>query len=388
MNRIIFLIVYALLAGTLFSACKSSQNQPETDPASVEEETTQSSTRINITQAQFTAAGMTLGDVTTYDFPQTVQANGYIDVPPGNLARVSAFMEGYVDKINLLEGDRIQKGQLLLSLTNPAYIQLQQEYLEVREQRAYLRSEYERQKTLSSENIASQKNFLKAESEYKTLEAKFAGLAEKLKLINIDPEKVEPDNMTSRIPVYAPISGSISGIFVNKGQFVSPSDVVVEITNVDHIHVELQVFEKDILQIREDQEIIFRIPGAGTESYEAIVHRVGRAIHDEKRTVPVHGHLKHEKHNLVTGMFVEASIIVSKSPAAAVPAKAVIEEDGHYSIFTSVQTEGGGFVFTRKEIEPGKIREEWAEIKNPEIIAPGEKVLVNGAFSIMGMGEE
>lgn len=383
MHRIYYFIILSALGGLLFSACKTAQNQPDA-AEDVVTAMPQNEHQINVSHDQFSTSGMTLGELTTYDFPQTIQANGYIDVPPGNLARLSVYEAGYVETINLLEGDRVQKGQMLMSLVNPAYIQLQQEYLEVREQRKYLRSEYERQQTLSSENIASQKNFLKAESDYKTLEATFSGLGEKLKMLNIDPGKIEPGNMTSRVNLYAPISGSITGIYVNKGQFVAASDIVLEITNVDHIHVELQVFEKDILQVKEEQEIIFRIPGAGKESYEATVHRVGRAIHDEKRTVPVHGHLKEEKHNLVTGMFVEADIIVSNKPAAALPAKAVIEEEGRYYILTTKDSEGGNMGFTKKEISVGIISETWIEILNPKIILTGEKVLVNGTFALSG----
>ncbi|MEZ4775952.1 MAG: efflux RND transporter periplasmic adaptor subunit [Bacteroidia bacterium] len=384
MNRIYKFILLSALGSSFFPSCKTAQQQPDA-AEDVVITIPENKNLLSVSREQFSTSGMTLGELTTYDFPQAIQANGYIDVPPSNLAKLSVFMEGYVEKIDLLEGDRVQKGQVLMTLVNPAYIQLQQEYLEVREQRKYLRSEYERQQTLSSENIASQKNFLKAESDYKTLEATFSGLGEKLKMLNIDPEKIQPDNMTSRVNLYAPISGSITGIYVNKGQFVAASDIVLEITNVDHIHVELQVFEKDILQVKEEQEIIFRIPGAGKETYEATVHRVGRAIHDEKRTVPVHGHLKEEKHNLVTGMFVEADIIVSNKTAAALPAKAVIEDEGRYYILTTRDAAGSDMSFTKKEITVGIVTESWIEIQNPKIISPGEKVLVNGVFALSGI---
>ncbi|MDX2246748.1 MAG: efflux RND transporter periplasmic adaptor subunit [Bacteroidia bacterium] len=383
MNRLHSFFYLIVIFAMGLSACKTTPEMAETTDESTPESQEDD---VIVSREQFESGGMVLGEITDYAFPDKIQVNGYIDVPPSNLAKLSVFMEGYVDKIDLLEGDRVQKGQFLLSMVNPAFIQLQQEYLETREQRHYLKSEYERQQTLASENIASQKNFLKAESEYKTLEARFAGLTEKLKLLNIDPEKIQPENLTSRVNIYAPIPGNISDIFVSKGQFVAASDIVLEITNVDHIHVELQVFEKDILRVKENQEIIFQIPGAGSETFEATVHRVGRAIHGEKRTVPVHGHLKDEQHTLVTGMFVEAEIIVAEKNASAIPVEALIEEEDKYFILTTRSTGESEMVFSKKEVSIGIITEQWAEIQNPEIVTPGEKILIKGAFYLSGGG--
>lgn len=41
-----------------------------------------------------------------------------------------------------------------------------------------------------------------------------------------------------------------------------PSDEIMELMDVSHMHVELQVFEKDILQLKKGQHISFRVPEA------------------------------------------------------------------------------------------------------------------------------
>jgi len=56
--------------------------------------------------------------------------------------------------------------------------------------------------------------------------------------------------MVSETTIYAPIDGSITKVNVSKGMYVSPSDEIMEIINTDHIHLELSVFEKDIMKIR------------------------------------------------------------------------------------------------------------------------------------------
>jgi cobalt-zinc-cadmium efflux system membrane fusion protein len=51
----------------------------------------------------------------------------------------------------------VRKGQALLTLENTEFFRYSKDYLEVAEQIKYLKSEYERQKTLFDEKITSQK---------------------------------------------------------------------------------------------------------------------------------------------------------------------------------------------------------------------------------------
>src|SRR5690606_35259238 len=185
----------------------------------------------------------------------------------------------------LLIGNIVKKGEVLVSLENPEFIQMQQEYLEAVEQLAYLKSEYDRQKTLLAERITSQKNFLKAESDYKRNLAIYNGLRKKLRMLNISPENAEKGILTPEATIYAPISGYVTAVNVSIGQYVSPSEIIMEIVNTDHIHVELSVFEKDILNIKKNQEIRFRIPEVSKEYYEAEVYLVGTSIDPKNRTV-------------------------------------------------------------------------------------------------------
>src|SRR5690606_20715229 len=110
---------------------------------------------ITITRAQFETTNMRLGVIETKTFSRQVKANGYIDVPPDQKASVSVKLGGFVKSVTVLPGDRITKGKVLFTLENPEFIQLQQEYLENYAQLEYLKSDYERQKTLADENIAS-----------------------------------------------------------------------------------------------------------------------------------------------------------------------------------------------------------------------------------------
>ncbi len=339
---------------------------------------------IIITKAQFKANQMQLGNVTEQPFSELVKTTGFIDIPPQNKEIISAISGGYIKKTALLVGDKVKKGQALVSIENPKFIDLQQKYLEVFSQMTYLKSEYNRQKTLFNENITSKKIYLKAKSDYNRNAATYNGLRKRLRLLNISPANVERGNITSTITLYASIAGSVTLLNVSKGTYVSSQDVIMEIVNMDHIHLELTVFEKDIMQIKEEQRINFSIPEASTKKYEADVHLVGTAIDAITRTVKVHGHLpENEKHSFVVGMFVNAEIETTTKKGLAIPSSAILENEEHFVVLVLKTEKNEKYIFESKEVIIGKVQNNFTEIISKNIQVT-DKILIKGGYSFVG----
>lgn len=334
------------------------------------------------TKAQFESEQMVLGKLSNQLFEHTLSASGMIDVPPHNKANISTFMGGYIVKTPLLVGDRVKKGQLLVTLENTEYVELQQQYLEVAEQLTYLKNEFDRQKTLYEEKISSQKNYLQAESNYKSSLAHYNGLKKKLQMLNIDPSSVENGQFTSTINLYAPIEGNVSKVNVSNGSYVSPANVILELVDTDHIHLELSVFEKDIMHIKKGQNIRFKIPEASHETYEAEVHLVGTTIDETTRRVKVHGHLKDEEEPFVVGMFAEAIIITNAEEHPALPISAMVNLDNKSFVLVLDNSSDSNYTFEKLLIETGKISETHIQILNPEIIE-GKTILLIGADKLV-----
>ena len=145
---------------------------------------------IEITRAQFTEEQMHLGRLEEQTFNESITTNGFIDVPPQNRASVSSYVGGYIKNTPLLIGDKVRKGQRLVTIQNTEFIEMQQEFVELTAQLNYLKSEFERQQTLYNEKITSQKNYLKAESTYKSTLAMQEGLRKKLAMLNINATDV------------------------------------------------------------------------------------------------------------------------------------------------------------------------------------------------------
>jgi cobalt-zinc-cadmium efflux system membrane fusion protein len=284
---------------------------------------------VHLSEAQFKNAKMELGSLIEKPFAQTVHTSGVIDVPPQNKAVVSAFSGGYIKNTPLLVGDKVKKGDRLVTLENPEFITMQQNYLETAEQLSYLKSEYDRQKIMLEENITSQKSFLKAESEYKTAMARTNSLKKSLQMLNINPASVLQGNIASQVSIFSPIEGYVTQVLVNIGTYVSPADKIMEIMNTDHIHLELKIFERDLMQIKKGQEIVFTVPEASTEVFKGDVHLVGTTIDPKSRIAMIHGHIdEKDETSFAAGMFVEADIVTGTSKHLALPEDSVVELEG------------------------------------------------------------
>ncbi|MBU2940832.1 efflux RND transporter periplasmic adaptor subunit [Lacinutrix sp. C3R15] len=373
--------IYILLFSMVLIACGNSEKKESTI---LEPKT--NNNQITVTKAQFEGEKMALGTLTEFNFNETIKVNGMIDVPPRNKSSVTTFIGGYITKTPLLIGDTVKKGQLLVTLENTAFVEIQQNYLEVAEQLNYLKSEFNRQKTLFDEKITSEKNYLKAESAYKSNLAHYNGLRKKLQMMHLNPNNVEQGKISSTINLYAPISGNITKVNVSNGTYVSPSDVILEIVDIDHIHLELSVFEKDILKIKKGQKILFKIPEASNKTYEAEVHLVGTTIDEQTRRVKVHAHVDNDKENFIVGMFVDADIIIDSKKAPSLPKEAIIESDNNFFVLTLKEENATEFYFEKIKLVTGKQTETYIEIVNTEALK--EKQIVVKGTTLLNNSEE
>jgi cobalt-zinc-cadmium efflux system membrane fusion protein len=378
MKNILFITIFSF---ALLSSCKKTSE----DTTDKHQETEHHDDHIKVTQEQFDANAMQLETLTKQRFPKVVKATGMIDVPPQSIEVITSFSGGYIKKSALLIGDKVKKGQALVTIENPEFVEMQQEYLEIAAQLSYLKSEYERQKTLFDEQITSQKSYLKAQSEYKTKLAMYNGKRKRLRMLNINPTSVEQGKITSVITLYATISGSVTKVNVSKGTYVSPADEIMQIVNTDHIHIELTVFEKDVMNIKEEQHISFKIPEASNKIFEAEVHLVGTVIDETTRTVKVHGHLhEDEKNTFAIGMFVDAEIELSNKTALAILEDAILEDDHETHVLVLEHQENGNYTFKKVEVEVGKKHKGFVEIISDNI-KPTDKILTKGAYALVGV---
>ncbi len=340
--------LYTLFIFMLLVACGDTNKEEQT------EEIQKISDELIISKEQFEGEKMVLGDLFEHDFNTMVKVNGLIEVPTQNESSVSTFVGGYVTKNPLLIGDEVKKGQFLITLESTEYVEIQQRYLEVAQQLNFLKSEFTRQKILFAENISSEKNFLKAESDYKSNLAHYNGLKKKLQMLNINPISVENGSITSTINIYAPIAGYVTKVNVSNGTYVSPADIIMEIIDTAHIHLELSVLT---------------------------------TIDPVNRRVVVHAHIENEDTAFIVGMFAEADIIVSSSNAMALSKSAVIQIENDYFALVLESENPNEYHFTKVKLDIGLQTEEFVEVLNAASLK-NKKIVVDGTYMLLNEGGE
>lgn len=341
--------------------------------------------KIDLSELQFNSAELKLGKIEKSPFRKIVKANGILNALPQNQASVNAYFGGTVKELQLTTGQKIKKGEVLFSLENPEFIQLQQDYLEAKGQLAYLEPDYMRQKNLIQDQVASQKNFLKAEADYTVTKIRFESLDRKLALINIDAKKLTLDNIRAVVNIVSPIGGYVTEINIAKGSLINPAETAVKIVNTDNLHLELNVFEKDLAKIEIGQTIQFSLQDNQDEEYKAIVHFINKIVDPEKRTIIIQAVIKDAKiaQSLSLGMYVEADIYTSSETKASLPEDALVEVDGKYYVLILDEKKGDDFTFSKKEVQKGITQNAYSEILNFTDFQENTDFIVKGAFNLI-----
>lgn len=317
--------VFLLVLLALALAC--SNNKAE--PIEIEEE---GEGHLELTQAQYDQANIQIGRVQKQIIGSELSVNGVIDVPPQSNISINVPYGGFVKYTEMLPGTQVKKGQLLVEIENPEFIQFQQEYLESIASREFLKSEFERQKALYEENVASGKTFQQAKSTYLMNEAKLKTMEQRLKLIGFSPEKIALGKVASSVKIYSPVSGAVRNMYTNIGKYVAPQDAIMDITNAEDLHVELTVYESDIPKVKKGQRIRFNLTNASEPKLDAEVFLVGSGVRED-RSMTVHGHMEQKYEGLLPGMYVSASIELGSHEAWVVPDNTIVRFDGKNYIF-------------------------------------------------------
>ncbi|MBW3519737.1 efflux RND transporter periplasmic adaptor subunit [Flavobacterium sp. NKUCC04_CG] len=335
-----------------------------------------------ITPDQFKSIGMKFDTLSMYNFNDEVAATGQIDVAPQYKAKVNAMLGGYVKSIFVTEGQQVKQGQVVVQMENPDLIDIQKDYLETYEQIGYLKSEFERQKMLFDERIASQKNFLQAQSDYRTAQAKLKSVAAKLMLLNVDLKAVAKGQFSSKVSLVAPISGTVNQVTAAIGMFVSPEVSMIEIVDTRAMQLNLKIFEKDIDKIKLNQALVFNITEAASKPFSATVFSIGKTIDEANRTVSVVAHFPKEfQEGVYCGMFAEAKIAISQKQALGIPSKAVVTEEDKSFIFILERELGENIILRKIQVEILLKNEKYIEISAKDL-KNNTKILVNGVYDI------
>jgi len=369
-------IMLALLM--TFVSCQTEESAGEA--ASAEADATGPETvGVHLTAEQLELAGIKTGRPAKKEVSGFVECTGMIEVPPANLTSVYAPVKGFVRQVSHLPGDYVKKGERLTRLQHPEMIRLQRQLLESKSRLYALQKDFERKDTLATADAASQRALEQARAEFELEQSRYRGIRAELKLIGLPVKRIEKEGeIRANLNIYAPNSGYLTRVNINNGKLIAPEDLLFEIVDNRHLHLELQVFAKDIQRVQKGQRIAAHLSGNPERRLEGEVYLVGRQIDLETKTAPVHGHLDSSTEDLVFGHFVQGRIFTEPRMATVLPTSAVVRDGNQTFIFVKK-----GERFERRQVRLGRQEGDLFEVDSLPL-GPREEMVLEGAYYVAG----
>jgi len=402
-NNIVF-SVFVLVAIFALNACTNKHSEDDghnhgSEAATTTDEHEEEEENVAVlTDEQMKAVGVEIGSIEQKQLSATLKANGGLRVPNSNKANATSMFGGVIKSLNVEIGDFVRKGQVIATISNPQFIQLQEEYLSINSRIEFAEQEVVRQRELNEGNAGAKKNLQSATSELNTLRTRKSSLNQQIQMMGINPASLSNSSLKSSLVVTSPISGTISNVFAKIGSYVDVSSPIAEIIENTALHLDLQVYEKDIPLIKIGQKIDFVVTNNPNKTYSAEVYSIGSSFSGESKTIAVHSKITGDKTGLIDGMSITGTVSSDDVLSTAVPNDAIVNADGKYYIFLvkeqeeephdhkedEAQDHGSekGTQFVRVEVVKGASQLGYTAITPVSEIPQGTHIVVKGAFFV------
>lgn len=346
-----------------------------------ESESNQSEDLTQITQQQFEAENMEIGEISMQPFEETIICNGHIAAPPNGMAQISTQISGIVESINCSMGDYVKKGQVLCRLASTELIMLQQDFAETSVNLKRLKADWERSKALYEEKIGAEKDYLATESDYQINKAKYQTLKLRLENMDLDVAKIEAGELYATFPIMAPISGYITDRQIVLGQFIENQKQLMEIVDVNQLRLQLSVFETDMKYIEVGQNVQFMTVGESSILHAATITSIGKTINMESKTIKCIAKIdKTETFQLINNTYVEAKISVNQTTAKSLPSDAILKSGQDYYVLVLEKSENQNYYLRKVEVKIGRVANGFTEIIDSGGL---KKVVTRGVYNLL-----
>ena len=365
-----------IIIAIAFSILTSCGNK-KTETTATEE--VSSETTVELTDAQLKNSEIETGKIELRNISSLLKVNGKIEVPPQNMVSVSVPMGGYLRSTKLLAGMHISKGEVIATMEDQQYIQLQQDYLTAKAHFTSIEAEYNRQKELNQSKASSDKVFQAAQTEYLSQKILIKSLSEKLKLIGINPDNLNENSISKSINITSPIDGFVSQVKMNIGKYATPTDVLFELVNPSDIHLTLTIFEKDISKLLIGQKLI-----AYNNSNPEITHNceiilLGKDL-TQDHSVDVHCHFEKYDATLIPCMFMNAEIELLSKTAYSIPTDGIVTFENKQFLFVRKSNNNYEMI----EIKIGNSENGFTEIISENVKSlSGNAIVLKGSYSLL-----
>jgi len=314
-----------------------------------------------------------------------IHAVGNVQPDADAFALVGPFVEGRVTRLAAGVGDHVRRGEVLAEV----------ESTEIGEGRAALTSalarlsaakaNLTRETELAEKRISSAREREVAEAQHGTELAGVRAAQQRLGALGLSRADIETltgggrehQAISGRVALRSPLDGTVIERNVTLGQAVQRATDAFKIANLDHLWVQIDVYELDLGRVRIGEHVEIRTETYPGEIFRARVAYVGNVIDEGTRSARVRVEIENRAGKLRLGQLVSATLLGNTaSPVRevlTVPRSAVQRLDGKPIVFVKK-----GDAFERRAVEPGVSGGDRMEIKRG--LEEGEQVAAEGAF--------
>ena len=278
-------LIPMLLAATLLTACGKKEDNQNNQPKTVKVEVTQ---------------------VKTVNGENTSRFSGTVEEENGTL--LSFAVPGTIRTMNVDEGDRVGKGQLIATLDTE---QLTHNHTSAQAALAQAEDTYRRMEELHGKGSLP---------EIKWVEAQTA-----LQRARASEQMARKQLADCRL--YAPFSGVISKKFAEKGQNVGAGTQIAKLVAVGRMKVKISVPESEMAQISVGQKADVTIEAIGGASMQATVTEKGVAADPLSRSYDVKLSLPKADRKLLPGMVADVALRGGNTSMACILPAHIVQID-------------------------------------------------------------
>lgn len=365
-----YLLIFAVL--WMMASCSSSKVDAKAEVVKPTPGNT-----VTFTAQQVKESAIEMGTMQKKNLSDLIVVNGVADVPPQNIVSVSFPLGGYLKNTKLLPGMQVKKGDVIGIIEDQQIVKLQEEYLVGKERLHYLELEFSRQKELNDNQVNASKVFQQTQADVNSQRVLVKSMAEKLRLIGIEPSALTADNLSRSVSLRAPINGFVSKILVNIGKYIQPSEVLFELIDPGDLHAALTVFQKDVAKVEVGQSVVLALVNKPEKEYKGKVILANRNL-DDTRSAMIHCHFEEHPQQLLPGMFLTGKIRSTPKEVMALPETAIVNYEGKQFIF--VETTAN--TFAMNPVQTGARENGYVEILEGDTIKG--QVVIKNAFTVLG----
>ncbi len=387
MKKQYIILSASILLLILWSSCSQEQShEDEHDQDHAEEMHDEHEDELALTQEQIANVNLQFGQLEERNIVSSVQMNGRIELPPQGRATVSSLLGGQIQKVHVIPGQQVKKGQTLFSLMNMELLDWYQEYQEAQSRIDYLTTEENRLSALQSEQLSSSAKVKAVTAEKKQLLAKQAGINSRLRSIGLSIDGL--DRAISSYTVKSPIAGVIQHLPISIGAHVTPSDILAEVIDDHHLHLHLQAYGSELAKLQQGQKLNFYVPSRPEDIRSAEIYWINNMVNEETNSYDVHAELSGDSDGLYSGEYVEARIIDENRKVLSLPISAVTRDKGLQYIFVKEEEHEKEVHFLKIQVNTGAADLGYVEILPVDPLPTDAEIVTENAFFLMAQSKK